>query len=132
MQSISGLKAVHRDAIDGNYWPFSHLHAHDAATGSKKTATNDGKYENGICLESTVRRSRRHTVDESALSVMNGVRDLEHLSRLDLVWIAELIAIRVEDLHVRVRVPQMLFRNFAQRVTRLNGVRLAAAGGRSS
>src|SRR5262247_395867 len=50
--------------------------------------------------------------------------NLQHLSRLDLVRIAEDVPVRVEDLRVGVRVAERLLRDLAQRVARLDGVGL--------
>src|SRR5690349_777611 len=42
------------------------------------------------------------------------LRDLQHLTGLDLVGIAQLILIRVEDVHVGVGVAQMLLGDLAE------------------
>ena len=48
--------------------------------------------------------------------------DLQHLARLDLVRVAELIAVGVEDVHVVVGVAQELLRDRAERIARLHGI----------
>ncbi len=53
---------------------------------------------------------------------MRVLRDLEHLAGLDEVRIGQLIAIRVEDFHVRVRIAEQLLGNLTQRVARFDGV----------
>src|SRR5262249_58012320 len=56
-------------------------------------------------------------------------RQFQHLSRLDLVGVAQLILVRVEDLHVGVRVAERFLRDLAQRVARLDGVGAHGAAG---
>src|SRR3954463_11883969 len=58
------------------------------------------------------------------LLLFQPLRNLEHLSRLDLVGVRQLIAVRVEDRRVRVGVAQELLRNLAERVAGLHGVGL--------
>src|SRR5688572_1722961 len=52
-------------------------------------------------------------------------RNLEYLAWLDLVRVCELIAIGVEDVHVRVGIPELLLRDLAERVTALHRIRFA-------
>src|SRR5206468_10814529 len=58
--------------------------------------------------------------------------NLERLPRLDLVGIGKLIAVRVENLHVRVRVAELLPRDLAQRITRSDLVRGRRTTGRGA
>src|SRR4029077_8234173 len=46
------------------------------------------------------------------------LRNLEHLAGLDLVRIAQLIAVEVEDLGVRAWIAELLFGDLAQRISR--------------
>src|SRR5262245_52801424 len=51
-------------------------------------------------------------------------RDLEDLARLDLVGVAQLITVRVEDLLVRIRVAELFFGDLAERIASLDSVGL--------
>src|SRR5688572_19284675 len=55
---------------------------------------------------------------------------LQHLSRLDLVRIAQLVAVRLEDFHVLIRAAEMLFGDRAERVSRLDRVSLSGLSSR--
>src|SRR6202008_114988 len=56
--------------------------------------------------------------------LVRGLRDLEHLPGLDLVGVAELVLIRVEDVHVGAVVPEHLLRDLAERIARVHRVSL--------
>src|SRR3954466_3734256 len=61
----------------------------------------------------------------AAHSSMRGVlRDLQHLSGLDLVGIAQHVAVRVENLHVVLRAAEVFLGDLAERVASLDGVGL--------
>src|SRR3954471_16329067 len=54
----------------------------------------------------------------------------QHLAGLDEIRITQLVAIRFKDLDVVVRVPKMLFGDFAERIASLHRVSLAGSRGR--
>ena len=57
------------------------------------------------------------TPDSRFLTPDSSLRgNLQHLPRLDLVRVAELIAVGVEDVHVLVRAAELALRNLAERV----------------
>src|SRR5207253_7097659 len=55
-------------------------------------------------------------------SVFRWLRNLQHLTWLDFVRVAQLILVGVEDRHVRTRVAKLFSGNFAQCVARLHCV----------
>ena len=52
------------------------------------------------------------------------LRELQHLARLDLVGVAELIAIGFEDAHVLIPVAQRLLSDLAECIAGFHGVGL--------
>src|SRR6185436_15049724 len=100
---------------------FSCSSAHDP--GRSVSCSRSTAYCSGV-------RIRRHSSSVfwtgkaiHSLSMASRVRgDLEHLPGFDLVRVAQLIRVRVEDLHVRVRIAEQLLGDAAERVARLNGI----------
>src|SRR6185295_1897533 len=65
--------------------------------------------------------------------LVRGLRNLQHLPGLDLVRIAQLVLVRVEDVHVGIRVAEHVLRDLAERIARLHRVSSLAlsTGGRT-
>src|SRR5262245_6856022 len=70
-----------------------------------------------VAMMPTIRPKRTHPrIPNMMTSLITPLRNAQHLTRMDLVGIAEHISVELEELHIARRAPEELFGDAAQGV----------------